>query len=240
MTRIFCIANQKGGVGKTTTAINLASGFARGGARTLLVDLDAQANATQSLPQPDGEVQTVYEVFQQGLPVTDAAYSVDTRLDLLASHIRLAKLEPSLQGAVDAYRLKEALDGFKDGDYRVLVATRLTVELALLALGVMPGDEVVVPSFTFYASAEAIPLTGARPVFCDVDPDTWLLTPSIAESAMRSVRVDGAEPAITGRPAYHPAVLLKIYIYVSVRARHLDGLNEAAYEGFGTRSRHHA
>src|SRR5215207_3552766 len=45
--------------------------------------------------------------------------------------------------------------------------------LALRALDVGPGDEVVVPSFTFYASAEAIPPTGARPVFCDVDPDTF-------------------------------------------------------------------
>src|SRR3954469_20027313 len=44
--------------------------------------------------------------------------------------------------------------------------------LTLRALGVGPGDEVVVPSFTFYASAEAVPPTGARPVFCDVDPET--------------------------------------------------------------------
>ena len=44
------------------------------------------------------------------------------------------------------------------------------ITLALRGMGVGPGDEVVVPSFTFYASAEAVPLTGARPVFCDVDP----------------------------------------------------------------------
>jgi dTDP-4-amino-4,6-dideoxygalactose transaminase len=48
--------------------------------------------------------------------------------------------------------------------------------IALQALGVGPGDEVVVPSFTFYASAEAIPPTGATPVFCDVDPDTMCVT----------------------------------------------------------------
>jgi dTDP-3-amino-3,4,6-trideoxy-alpha-D-glucose transaminase len=44
-------------------------------------------------------------------------------------------------------------------------------------MGVGPGGEVVVPSFTFYASAEAIPPTGARPVFCDVDPETFCVTP---------------------------------------------------------------
>src|SRR4051812_27450238 len=48
--------------------------------------------------------------------------------------------------------------------------------LALRALGVGPGDEVIVPSFTFYASAEAIPHTGARPVFCDIDPETFCIT----------------------------------------------------------------
>ena len=48
--------------------------------------------------------------------------------------------------------------------------------IALRALGVGPGDEVVVPSFTFYASAEAIPPTGATPVFCDIDPDTYCAT----------------------------------------------------------------
>src|SRR4051812_33027361 len=51
------------------------------------------------------------------------------------------------------------------------------ITIALRALGVGPGDEVVVPSFTFYASAEAIPPTGATPVFCDVDPVTFCVTP---------------------------------------------------------------
>jgi dTDP-4-amino-4,6-dideoxygalactose transaminase len=56
--------------------------------------------------------------------------------------------------------------------------------LALRALGVGPGDEVIVPSFTFYASAEAIPHTGARPVFCDVDPETMLVTPDTVKAVM--------------------------------------------------------
>lgn len=56
--------------------------------------------------------------------------------------------------------------------------------IALRALGVGPGDEVVVPSFTFYASAEAIPPTGARPVFCDVDPATFCATPETVRAAL--------------------------------------------------------
>ena len=58
------------------------------------------------------------------------------------------------------------------------------ITIALRALGVGPGDEVVVPSFTFYASAEAIPPTGAAPVFCDVDPDTLCITPETVRAAL--------------------------------------------------------
>jgi dTDP-3-amino-3,4,6-trideoxy-alpha-D-glucose transaminase len=58
------------------------------------------------------------------------------------------------------------------------------ITLALRAMGVGPGDEVVVPSFTFYASAEAIPLTGARPVFCDVDPETFCVTADTVRAAL--------------------------------------------------------
>ena len=56
--------------------------------------------------------------------------------------------------------------------------------IALRAMGVGPGDDVVVPSFTFYASAEAIPPTGARPVFCDVDPSTGCVTAETVRAAL--------------------------------------------------------
>ena len=56
--------------------------------------------------------------------------------------------------------------------------------IALRAMGVGPGDEVIVPSFTFYASAEAIPPTGARPVFCDIDPDTYCITADTVRAAL--------------------------------------------------------
>jgi len=56
--------------------------------------------------------------------------------------------------------------------------------IALRAMGVGPGDEVVVPSFTFYASAEAIPPTGAVPVFCDIDPSTYCVTAETVRAAL--------------------------------------------------------
>ncbi len=58
------------------------------------------------------------------------------------------------------------------------------ITIALRALGVGPGDDVVVPSFTYYASAEAIPPTGARPVFCDIDPETFCVTPETVKAAL--------------------------------------------------------
>ena len=58
------------------------------------------------------------------------------------------------------------------------------ITIALRAMGVGPGDEVVVPSFTFYASAEAIPPTGATPVFCDVDPQTFCLNAETVATAL--------------------------------------------------------
>src|SRR3954449_8905630 len=58
------------------------------------------------------------------------------------------------------------------------------ITIALRAMGVGPGDEVVVPSFTFYASAEAIPATGATPVFCDVDPDTFNVTADTVKAVL--------------------------------------------------------
>src|ERR1700748_2429267 len=58
------------------------------------------------------------------------------------------------------------------------------ITIALRALGVQPGDEVVVPSFTFYATAEAAVTAGARPVFCDVDPDTRNITAETVRAVM--------------------------------------------------------
>jgi dTDP-4-amino-4,6-dideoxygalactose transaminase len=60
------------------------------------------------------------------------------------------------------------------------------ITIGLRAMGVGPGDEVIVPSFTFYASAEAIVPTGARPVFCDVDPETMMLTPETVRPVLSS------------------------------------------------------
>jgi dTDP-4-amino-4,6-dideoxygalactose transaminase len=75
------------------------------------------------------------------------------------------------------------------------------IAIALRALGIGPGDEVVVPSFTFFATVEPVVTIGATPVFCDVDPDTWLMTAATAEPAI-SERTRALLPVhLFGNPA---------------------------------------
>jgi dTDP-4-amino-4,6-dideoxygalactose transaminase len=75
------------------------------------------------------------------------------------------------------------------------------ITIALMCLGVGAGDDVVVPSFTFYASAEAIPHTGARPVFCDVDPETFCVTVETVERALTPQTRAVVAVDLFGRPA---------------------------------------
>ena len=80
------------------------------------------------------------------------------------------------------------------------------ITIALQALGVGPGDEVVVPAFTFYASAEAIPPTGAAPVFCDVDPETMCATAETVRAALTPRTRAVVAVDLFGNPAPVPEI----------------------------------
>lgn len=111
--RVIAVANQKGGVGKTTTAVNLAACVALTGRRTLLVDLDPQANTTSFVGiDPKTVEQSIYEVLVGDLPLTAACRQVAVpELDILPSAIRLVGAEVEMIGMEDRERLlKNVLD----------------------------------------------------------------------------------------------------------------------------------
>ena len=105
-----------------------------------------------------------------------------------------ADIDATIKAVIDGKRFILGPEvGAFEAEFAAYVGTRHAIgvangtdaiTLALRAMGVGPGDDVVVPSFTFYASAEAIPLTGARPVFCDVDPETFCVTADTVRAAL--------------------------------------------------------
>jgi chromosome partitioning protein len=110
---ILAIANQKGGVGKTTTAINLGAALSLRGFRTLLMDLDPQANSTMSYVDLRGVTKSLYDVLaDETCGIADVTQPTSVKnLSVAPSRIGLAKLEGKLVGEVDAhYRLKDRIE----------------------------------------------------------------------------------------------------------------------------------
>src|SRR6516165_1407722 len=99
--RRIAIINQKGGVGKTTTAVNLAAALARTGQRVCVLDLDPQAHATTHLGvEPDGKTPSMYDVLIDSRPLADVRRQVEERLWIAGSDINLAAAEVELAGVV--------------------------------------------------------------------------------------------------------------------------------------------
>jgi chromosome partitioning protein len=120
---IISIANQKGGVGKTTTAINLSAALALRGKRTLLIDLDPQANSTMSYTDITTLTHSVYDAILD--PAIDFAQIIrettQKNLSIAPSRIALAKLEGRLVGELDAhFRLKDRIASVQK-DYDAIV-----------------------------------------------------------------------------------------------------------------------
>ena len=117
MTRTVAIANQKGGVGKTTTAVNLAAGLALSQKRVLLIDLDPQGNAGSGLGHPGVKItRGIYEVLTSGASLSDVIVETEVAgLHLVPSGQRLVGAEVELAGVERReYRLKEALRDIED------------------------------------------------------------------------------------------------------------------------------
>jgi dTDP-4-amino-4,6-dideoxygalactose transaminase len=116
-------------------------------------------------------------------------FDTASQLEPLSNELRAAILGVVDSGAFvlgpEVRAFEQELASYVGADEAIGVGNGTdAITIALRAMGVGPGDDVVVPSFTFYASAEAIQPTGARPVFCDIDPETFCVTPETVHAAL--------------------------------------------------------
>jgi chromosome partitioning protein len=147
--RVIAIANQKGGVGKTSTAANLAAALAESGVRILVIDADAQGNLTQALGlDPDTLSETLYSVLLQGKAIAEVALTPQETLPNLAlvgANLDLSAAETELAGEVAReMRLKNALAPALDACDFILIDCPPSLSL-LTVLSLAAATEVLVP-----------------------------------------------------------------------------------------------
>jgi chromosome partitioning protein len=147
--RVLAIANQKGGVGKTTTAINLGTGLAAAGKRVLLLDSDPQGNASTGLGIAKAlRRKTLYDVLMEDLPALDAVLKTGLPgLDLLPADPDLSGVEAELgQTPRRSYRLRDALAPIRAGVVYDYVLIDCPPALSLLTINALTAaDAVLVP-----------------------------------------------------------------------------------------------
>ena len=166
-TRVFTVANQKGGVGKTTTAVNIAAALAMGGLKVLVIDLDPQGNACTALAIDREELAGMYEVLVKDLPLSEIVIKVAgfPHLECAPADIEWAGAEINMVGFVTREsRLKLALEKFltereASGARLDYVIIDCPPSLGLLTVNALTAaEEVMVPIQCEYYSLEGLTL----------------------------------------------------------------------------------
>ncbi|UYX52160.1 sporulation initiation inhibitor protein Soj [Bacillus thuringiensis] len=158
MGKIIAIANQKGGVGKTTTSVNLGAGLAQVGKKVLLVDIDAQGNATTGVGIEKSELdQCIYNVLVEDVDVQGAIRKTATEnLDVLPATIQLAGAEIELVPTISReVRLQRALQPIRD-EYEYIIID-CPPSLGLLTINALTAaDSVIIPVQCEYYALEGL------------------------------------------------------------------------------------
>ena len=157
--KIVAIANQKGGVGKTTTAVNLGCALAERGLRILLIDLDPQANATSALGMQEIETDSIYESLLGGAPVTEKIlptrverlFLVPSDLDLAGAEVEIARMNDHLT------RLAKTLSILRADQTFDLVLIDCPPSLGILMTNALAAaDEILTPIQCEYFALEGL------------------------------------------------------------------------------------
>lgn len=159
MTKIYAVVNQKGGVGKTTSVINLAAYLAENGRRVLIVDADPQANATSGIGLDKNSLsQSIYDLLlEEATPAQLIIHQQEAGLDVLPAHPALAGAEVELVNAIGReYRLQKGLEGINGRYDYVLIDCPPSLGLLTVNALTAARDGVLIPVQCEYLALEGL------------------------------------------------------------------------------------
>jgi len=165
MGKVIAVANQKGGVGKTTTTVTLGAKLAKYGYKVLLIDLDSQANLTMYMgdKQPDEIPVTIADIMlriinDEDISIDKYILKTEEQIDFIPSNIKLSSMEISLVNAMSReYILKMLIDSIKDSYDYILIDCMPS--LGMLTINAMvAADSVLIPVQSQYLSAKGLEL----------------------------------------------------------------------------------